>query len=76
MQKTSICRLVLASEDETTETSLVDKKRYEKSTCLIFTISLVTKLLLLLFNALDKKVIHIIVFNIKWTVYFSMLWSI
>ena len=65
MQKTSICRLVLASEDETTETSLVDKKRYEKSTCLIFTISLVTKLLLLLFNALDKKVIHIIVFNIK-----------
>ena len=65
MQKTSICRLVLASEDETTETSLVDKKRYEKSTCLIFTISLVTKLLLLLFNALDKKVIHITVFNIK-----------
>ena len=65
MQKTSICRLVLASEDETTETSLVDKKRYEKSTCLIFTISLVTKLLLLLYNALDKKVIHIIVFNIK-----------
>ena len=73
MQKTSICRLVLACEDETlntTETSLVDKKRYEKSACLIFTISLVTKLLLLLYNALDKKVIHIIVFNIKWTVYF------